>query len=305
MKRKKQKRQPFREAFKMELRQNKSTFWVYTILRILVMIVMVRQFFIANYEGFFLCILTLLIFLMPVIIQMQFKIELPSALEIIILLFAFSAEILGEINAFYIIIPFWDTILHTLNGFLAAAIGFSLVVLLNDSDRLEFELSPVFIAIVAFCFSMTIGVLWEFFEYGMDHFFNLDMQKDTILNSISTVMLDPAGGNHVVSINGIKDVAVNGKSLGLGGYLDVGLIDTMKDLFVNFIGAIVFSVIGFFYVKNKGKGMVANSLIPTKKKAKNDFLQIQRDKAAEEQRVEEALKMDKEIKEIEEKQNGE
>ncbi len=257
MKRKKQKRQPFREAFKMELRQNKSTFWVYTILRILVMIVMVRQFFIANYEGFFLCILTLVIFLMPVIIQ------------------------------------FWDTILHTLNGFLAAAIGFSLVVLLNDSDRLEFELSPVFIAIVAFCFSMTIGVLWEFFEYGMDHFFNLDMQKDTILNSISTVMLDPAGGNHVVSINGIRDVAVNGESLGLGGYLDVGLIDTMKDLFVNFIGAIVFSVIGFFYVKNKGKGMVANSLIPTKKKAKNDFLQIQRDKAAEEQRVEEALKMDK------------
>ncbi|MDD3404604.1 MAG: hypothetical protein PHQ72_14830 [Hespellia sp.] len=281
---KRQKRQPFKEAFKMELRQNKSTFIVYSILRILVILVMIRQFFIGNYEGFFLCILTLLLFVLPLIIQMQFRIELPSTLEIIIMLFAFSAEILGEINAFYIIIPFWDAILHTLNGFLAAAIGFSLVVLLNDSERLEFELSPVFIAIVAFCFSMTIGVLWEFFECGMDQIFHFDMQKDTILNSISTVMLDPAGGNRVVHIDGIREVVVNGESLGLGGYLDIGLLDTMKDLFVNFVGAVIFSVIGYFYVKNKGKGRVAKSLIPKRKKAKNDFLQIQLDKAAEEKK---------------------
>ena len=70
------------------------------------------------------------------------------------------------------------------------AIGFSLVDLLNNDDRLQFRLSPVFMALVAFCFSMTIGVVWEFFEFGMDTFMGTDMQKDTIVQSITTVMLD-------------------------------------------------------------------------------------------------------------------
>lgn len=103
---------------------------------------------------------------MPSLVQVTFKIELPSALEITILIFIFAAEILGEIQEFYLAFPFWDTVLHTLNGFLAAAIGFSMVDLLNRSDRLKFELSPLFMAIVAFCFSMTIGVVWEFLNSG-------------------------------------------------------------------------------------------------------------------------------------------
>lgn len=97
-------------------------------------------------------------------------------------------------------------------------------------------------AIVAFCFSMTIGVLWEFFECIMDSFFLLDMQKDTIVHDISTVMLDPTGGNKITAIRGITDVIVvaGGEEipLGLGGYLDIGLLDTMKDLFVNFLGCL-------------------------------------------------------------------
>lgn len=289
---------PFLRALNKELRQNKSTFVVYWILRALVIIAGIRQFLLGNYESFFLCILTLVLFIVPIILQMQLRIELPTSLEIIILLFIFSAEILGELNAFYVIIPFWDTILHTLNGFLMAAIGFSLVVLLNDSKRLVFDLSPAFIAIVAFCFSMTIGVLWEFFECAMDLFIGLDMQKDTIIHSIASVMLDPAKGNQVVHIENIKDVIVNGQSLGLGGYLDVGLLDTMKDLFVNFIGAIVFSVIGFFYVKSKGKGKVAKSLIPIKKEAENDFLYMEVEKAKKEK-----IKR-KEEKEAEEVEKG-
>ena len=108
---------------------------------------------------------------------------------------------------------------------------------------------------MAFCFSMTIGVLWEFFECFMDQMFLLDMQKDTIVHSIGSVMLDPAGGNTPVAIHDITDVIVitaDGAQhpLGLGGYLDIGILDTMKDLFVNFIGAVVFSFIGYFYVKN-------------------------------------------------------
>ncbi|QNM07079.1 hypothetical protein [Qiania dongpingensis] len=258
----------------MELREHKSSFFVYFILRLFVIATMILQLFRGNYENVFLCILTLVLLVIPSLIQVKIKIELPTALEIIMLLFIFSAEILGEINAFYIRIPAWDTVLHTLNGFLMAAIGFSLVDILNRHERFSFELSPAFMAIVAFCFSMTIGVLWEFFECGMDTFFHLDMQKDTILHSITSVMLDPNGGNVPVTIKGIQDAAVNGQSLGLGGYLDIGLYDTMKDLFVNFIGAAVFSVVGFFYVKSRGKGSFARRFIPRLKNKDKDFLSI-------------------------------
>ena len=137
-----------------------------------------------------------------------------------------------------------------------------------------FELSPLFTAIVAFCFSMTIGVVWEFFEFGMDTFFGLDMQKDTIIEAIRSVSLDPAGRNVVSVIDPIKHVAVNGTELGLGGYLDIGLIDTMKDLLVNFIGAVVFSIFGYFYVKNRGKGNFVSGFVPKRKKKEKDFLRI-------------------------------
>ena len=261
------------KAMHMELREHRSSFIVYVVLRALVILMMILQIFNRNYENVFLCILTLLLLLMPSFIQLNLKIELPTPLEITILLFIFAAEILGEIQAYYIRFPFWDTVLHTLNGFLMAAIGFALVDILNRSEKFSFQLSPIFLAIVAFCFSMTIGVLWEFFECGMDQFFGLDMQKDTIVNSISSVVLDPTNSNVPVTIENIDDVVVNGKSLGLGGYLDIGLLDTMKDLFVNFIGAVVFSVIGFFYVKNRGKGKFANGLIPRLKTKDADFLE--------------------------------
>ena len=239
---------------------------VYFLLRIAVIVVMIAQFFNGNFENFFLCILTLGLFLMPTIVEKKLQIALPNTLEIIILLFIFSAEILGEIRAYYTTYQGWDTMLHTLNGFLCAAIGFSLVDMLNRHERFSLSLSPAFMAIVAFCFSMTIGVLWEFFECGMDQFFLLDMQKDMVVNQISSVTLDPTGGNTPTMIKGITDVIVvaNGEQipLGVGGYLDIGILDTMKDLFVNFIGAVVFSVIGFFYVKSRGKGRFASSFIP-------------------------------------------
>ena len=245
-----------------QIRTHKSSFTLYLILRGLVILTMVMQFLHGNFENVFLCILTLFLFIVPSFIEKNFHIQLPDTLETIILLFIFAAEILGEIQAFYVVFPFWDTMLHTLNGFLAAAIGFCLVDLLNRNGNFSFQLSPVYMAVVAFCFSMTIGVLWEFFEFSMDMIFHLDMQKDTVINVISSVMLDPNGGNTPTMIQGISDVMVNGQSLGLGGYLDIGLIDTMKDLIVNFIGAVVFSSIGFFYVKYRGEHRFARRFIP-------------------------------------------
>ena len=259
---KKREKKHMRQALDQELREHKSSFIVFYTLRLLVLVVLVRQLFLRNYEGAFFCILTILLLYVPSWLQVKMHIELPPPLEITILCFIFAAEILGEVNAFYINVPNWDTMLHTLNGFLAAAVGFSMVLLLNDDERLTFDLSPFFLALVAFCFSMTIGVLWEFFEFGMDYFFHTDMQKDTVVNAIYTVALAPSRTNRVVAVKGIQDVVINGESLGLGGYLDIGIIDTMKDLFVNFIGAVVFSLIGYFYVKKKGQGKVAHRFIP-------------------------------------------
>ena len=240
--------------------------FVYILLRFLVILTIIAQFFNRNFENVFLGMLTLVLFVLPTIFERRLMVDLPDTLEIIILLFIFAAEILGEIQAFYTTFLGWDTILHTLNGFLCAAIGFSLVDMLNRSERFSLSLSPVFMAIVAFCFSMTIGVLWEFFECAMDHLLLFDMQKDMVVNSISSVSLDPTNSNQTVIIRDITDVIVvsGGKeiSLGLGGYLDVGLLDTMKDLWVNFIGAVVFSLIGYFYVKGRGKGFFAKRFIP-------------------------------------------
>ncbi len=235
-------------------------------LYLLVILMMVAQFFNGNFENVFLCILTLILFLLPTIFEKSLQIDLPNALEIIILLFIFAAEILGEIRAFYTTFAYWDTMLHTINGFLCAAIGFSLVDMCNRNKRVSLSLSPVYMAIVAFCFSMTIGVLWEFFECTMDQFFLLDMQKDTVVNVISSVNLDPTGGNTPIAIKGITDVIVvcgdEQIPLGVGGYLDIGILDTMKDLWVNFIGAVVFSIVGYFYVKSRGKGWFARNFIP-------------------------------------------
>ena len=279
---KKREKKHMRQALDQELREHKSSFIVFYTLRLLVLVVLVRQLFLRNYEGAFFCILTILLLYVPSWLQVKLRIELPPPLEITILCFIFAAEILGEVNAFYVNVPNWDTMLHTLNGFLAAAVGFSMVLLLNDDERLTFDLSPFFLALVAFCFSMTIGVLWEFFEFGMDYFFHTDMQKDTVVNAIYTVALAPSRTNRVVAVKGIQDVVINGESLGLGGYLDIGIIDTMKDLFVNFIGAVVFSITGFFYARSKGERRTpAQSFVPSKKTEETDYLKQAREKSRE------------------------
>lgn len=252
--------------------QKARTAIIYIILRVLVIAVMVLQFIHGNYYNVFLCVLTLILFMIPMVVDTKFNIKLPDALEIIILLFIFSAEILGEIQSFYTFIPNWDTMLHTINGFLMAAIGFSMIDILNSSPRFHIGMSPVFVAFVAFCFSMTVGVVWEFFEYFMDSVFQTDMQKDWIVSAISSVKLNADGVNDTVVIKNITKTVISGTMNGEpvefvidNGYLDVGIIDTMKDLIVNCIGAVAFSVLGVFYLKNREKGSVAERFIPQMK----------------------------------------
>jgi hypothetical protein len=262
------------EAIKMETKEHRSSFIVFSILRVSIIAIMIHQIYIGQFANVFLCVLTLLLLFVPSIIQVQFKIELPPTLEIIILFFIYAAEILGTLNSFYTIIPYWDTMLHTINGFLAAAIGFSLIWLLNDNEKQNVELSPLYLCIVAFCFSMTIGVIWEFLEFGMDALFGLDYQRDTVVQVINSRLLDPLVFGAQKSITGIQEVTINSLPLGLNGYLDIGLIDTMKDMFVNFIGAFVFSIFGYFYARYY-KNKTIERFIPKPKEIDKDYLNPQ------------------------------
>lgn len=255
------------EALKKAWHEKRSVTMVYILLRTSVVLVMLAQIFNRNFENVFLCVLTLILFMLPSTLERKLDLDLPNTLEIIILLFIYAAEILGEIGAYYVTFPYWDTVLHTLNGFLCAAIGFSLLDILNRHNDVRFHLSPLYLAIMSFCFSMTVGVIWEFFECTMDQLFFLDMQKDTVVSAIGSIMLDPTGGNTPIVLKNITDVIVvqadgTQTALGLGGYLDIGLLDTMEDLFVNFIGALTFSTIGYFYVRSRGKGKFAKRFIP-------------------------------------------
>lgn len=160
-----EKKQHFLPAeFSSTVKNKRLVMTVYFLLRLSVILVMIAQIFNRNFENVFLCILTLVLFTLPAVLERKLKIDIPNTLEIIILLFIYAAEILGEIQAFYLYIPNWDTMLHTMNGFLCAAIGFSLLDILNRNDKVKFSLSPLYLAIVAFCFSMTVGVLWEFLK---------------------------------------------------------------------------------------------------------------------------------------------
>lgn len=257
------KKQPTVQGHAQEQKRVRRRLTIRGVLSFLILLTAIRQAFMHNYENLFVCILSLVLFAIPIALEKRLSIDIPPLMEAIIYCFIFAAEILGEINSFYTIIPYWDTILHTLNGFLVAAVGFALVDLCNRTERFTFRLSPLFLAIVAFCFSMTVGVLWEFFEFGMDWFFATDMQKDFVVTQINSVMLDPNGLNNVVHMP-VESLVVNGEDwlAKYGGYIDIGIIDTMKDLLVNFVGAVIFSVIGFFHVKMQGKNKLASSLIP-------------------------------------------
>jgi hypothetical protein len=265
---KKNKKQSFTK--KLLEGKEKSTITVYLILRLLVIICMVAQAMHKNWENVFLCVLTLVMFTVPTLIENKLKIDFPSTLEIIVYLFIFSAEILGEIQNFYGLFKTWDTMLHTLNGFLCAAVGFSLIDIINREERFNIKLSPLFLSLVAFCFSMTVGVMWEFFEFTADRYLSLDMQKDRVVEKISSTKLNDEIKNEVVTIDDIEKTIIytkdNKQIIIENGYLELGVIDTMKDLFVNFIGAVVFSIFGYLYVINREKYKGLEKIIPKVKR---------------------------------------
>lgn len=262
-----------KEAMRRKRAEEPVVFALYFVLRALVLITLVRSAFLGNYEHMMLCVLTLVLLLLPSLIEHTLDIELPDLLESIILLFIFAAEILGEIDAFYIRIPFWDTILHTTWGFLCAGIGFALFDILNRSESSKIKLTPLYMAVSAVAFSMCIGACWEIFEYLADCFIGVDMQKDTLVQAINTVWLDPTNSNVTIPVQDIVSTQItlgSGEVVQIpGGYLDIGIHDSMADLIVNLIGALVFAVIGFAYVETRDRNSLAARFIPRVRRSKN------------------------------------
>lgn len=266
-------RESKRQALLRKKKEEPAAFWTYVVLRFIVILILIRCILRGDIESAFVCVLVLVIYLLPQFVENRLNIDIPTTLEVVIFVFVFAAEILGELQSYFIKYSNWDTILHTSSGFLCAAVGFSLVDLLNRSDNAKVQLSPGYLAITAFCFSMTIGILWEFIEFSADRLFLLDMQKDTIVNQISSVSLDPTNSNISITVKGIKDVILvtdsGEQALGLGGFLDIGLYDTMEDLFVNFVGAVVFSVAAFVECKSEKRPLTTALTLRRKKKPQN------------------------------------
>lgn len=262
-----------KETMRRKRAEQPVVFVLYFVLRALVLVTLVRSAFLGHYEHMMLCVLTLVLLLVPSLIEHTLDIELPDLLESIILLFIFAAEILGEIDAFYIRIPFWDTILHTTWGFLCAGIGFALFDILNRSDSSKIKLTPLYMAVSAVAFSMCIGACWEIFEYLADSFIGVDMQKDTLVQTINTVWLDPTNSNVTIPVRDIVSTQItlaSGEVIQIpGGYLDIGIHDSMADLIVNLIGALVFAVIGFAYVKTRDSNSLAARFIPRVRRSRD------------------------------------
>ncbi len=236
-----------KKVFKKE---DKVRIIIFLCLRILVLLCMSYQIIEKNWDNVFSCVLVLATFFIPVFIDKKFSIKLPNVLEIVLVSFVFSAIILGEINEFYLKIPFFDTLLHTINGFVMGGVGFSIINILNNNNETFFLLSTKYVIIASICFSMTIGVLWEFIEYGSDRLLNTDMQKDTIIREIVSVKFNEEGKN-IPAKKEIDSIIINDEDWNeiYGGYIDVGLYDTMEDLIVNFIGSLLFALFGYLYLK--------------------------------------------------------
>lgn len=180
------------------------------------------------------CVLGVIAFFLPNILSKKLKIVIPSNMYIVYVIFLWGAVFLGEVRNYYYKVPHWDTILHTCSGAMLGALGFSFVNILNKHEKVHVELSPIFVALFAFMFAITLGVIWEIYEYTFDGLLGLNMQKFALENG--TMLM----GRAAVS-------------------------DTMEDLMVDAVGAFAMATIGYISLKYK-KGWIEKLLIRTRNK---------------------------------------
>ena len=266
----KAKKLSFFSKLKIIIENNKAKCILHGILKAHTLFCLVWNLCVGNWLCFGYSVITLLLFLIPTLVQIGFKIELPFSLEAVIMLFIWAAMVLGDVYDWYVVFEHWDTFLHTVTGFVAAAVGIGLINIMNKDDNSALKLSPFFVAVFCFAFSMMIGAMWELFEYCIDLTGFTNMQKDTLLPSLKFAVdgIDGPVSGFVNNISEMQFILEDGTVVapGIMGYIDMGLIDSIEDMFVNFIGALVFSVIAFLYVKKGGRSKVLNSFTEIKRR---------------------------------------
>ena len=261
---------------KKYVKTSKSAVVIFIILRLLIIFCTIIEFIHGNIINVLLSIAALILYTFPTLVQEKLKFEFPNTFEVVIYLFIFSSVVLGEINMFYIMIPYWDTILHLLSGFLCAGFGFSLFELCNK-EKTSKDITIVFTVLVSFCFSITVGVIWEVVEYTADSIIRVDMQKGSIVKDIASIELNPVKDNSSLKINNIVETDIKtadgNEFIIYNGYLDVGLSDTMKDLILDMLGASIFCIFGIVYSinrdNNKKRFKFASLFIPKTNKNAN------------------------------------
>ena len=190
----------------------------------------------------FLCLVSATCTFIPGLIQRIFKLRVSTSLYVFVLLYALG-PMLGHAYSFYHLIPWWDTLLHVCGGVAFAILGAYLPRLFDKNHESPMALCALF----GFFFSVAIAGLWEFFEFASDSLFGTDMQNDTFINSLNSYLLGEKLGV-IGSISNIESVIINGQPL--NGYIDVGLFDTMKDMIVETVGALVYTIV---FIVDKGK----------------------------------------------------
>ena len=256
-----------RYTFLVQAKDNRALLFLYSVLSVLIFSAFLSFMIRRNHHAAFLSFLSLALMAIPSFIKAEWKVRIPPVIEALVLFQIVSAEFLGEIYSFYLKFPFWDCMLHTLSGFVSASVGLSICFTEVDIREGRRAIPIVF----ALCFALSIGVAWEFIEFGADNIFALDMQKDTVVHSINTVSLDDARSGAVISFMNIERTVVNDLDLGLNGYLDIGLIDTMKDLFMDAIGSILFILAIVISIRRKRLDAFLSKLLLSQNKEEDDF----------------------------------
>ena len=210
---------------------------LFTVITILYLIVT------KQYDRLPLAFATILIVLLPDIVERLLRCRLSLPLYLFGLLYAVG-PMLGQCWNFYYTISWWDKLLHICGGVMFAIVGLYLFEFLNHSQK-----NVILCAVFALCFSMAVSVLWEFVEFGSDRLLHTDMQDDTVITSLYSYMLDEGIGV-AGKIENIETVLVNGTPLPAAGYIDIGLIDTMLDMLLESLGALFVCVV---YLMDGGK----------------------------------------------------
>ena len=227
-----------------------NKYFVFYIVWFLVVLSLLYGVVVFDYRIMFISSFTIILYLILYILETVKGLKVPFCFKILLYLFLFCSLILGEVFGFYTSTSYWDLFLHFVSGIITFYLG-----LLVFKRHINFvNKSMIFFCyLFSFCFSIMIGVMWEFVEFGFDKYLGCDMQKDTYLTHFNTVNFDNSNTYHVNNIIKTEIYTKNALIVLDKAYLDVGLSDTMSDLFANICGVFVASVMGSYLLFLKEK----------------------------------------------------